>query len=57
MELNQDFKEFIALLNAHKVRFLVIGGYAVNYHGYPRYTKLSCKITFRFRQDWNFTNG
>jgi hypothetical protein len=39
MELNQDFKEFIALLNAHKVRFLVIGGYAVNYHGYPRYTK------------------
>ncbi len=39
MELNQDFKEFIGLLNVHKVRFLVIGGYAVNFHGYPRYTK------------------
>ena len=39
MELNQDFKEFIQLLNAHNVRYLVIGGYAVNFHGYPRYTK------------------
>lgn len=39
MELNQDFKEFIELLNLHEVRYLVIGGYAVNFHGYPRYTK------------------
>ncbi|GAB5521266.1 MAG: nucleotidyl transferase AbiEii/AbiGii toxin family protein [Rhodothermales bacterium] len=39
MELNKDFKEFIALLNAHEVQYLVIGGYAVNYHGYPRYTR------------------
>jgi Nucleotidyl transferase of unknown function (DUF2204) len=39
MELNQDFKEFIGLLNAHSVRYLVIGGYAVNFHGYPRYTR------------------
>ncbi|MBO1347942.1 MAG: hypothetical protein EBE86_011310 [Hormoscilla sp. GUM202] len=27
------------LLNEHKVRYLVIGGYAVALHGYPRYTK------------------
>jgi hypothetical protein len=39
MELDKDFKEFIQLLNAHKVSYLVIGGYAVNFHGYPRYTK------------------
>lgn len=39
MELDKDFKEFIELLNEHDVNYLVIGGYAVNYHGYPRYTK------------------
>ncbi|MEO0489674.1 MAG: hypothetical protein AAFZ49_08965, partial [Cyanobacteria bacterium J06659_2] len=37
--LNQDFKEFIQLLNDNQVRYLVIGGYAVALHGYPRYTK------------------
>lgn len=37
--LNQDFKEFIQLLNSNQVRYLVIGGYAVSLHGYPRYTK------------------
>ena len=37
--LNPDFKEFIQLLNANHVRYLVIGGYAVAYHGHPRYTK------------------
>jgi hypothetical protein len=37
--LNQDFKEFIQLLNANQVRYLVVGGYAVALHGYPRYTK------------------
>jgi predicted nucleotidyltransferase len=39
MELDKDFKEFIELLNEYKVKYLVIGGYAVNFHGYPRYTK------------------
>jgi hypothetical protein len=37
--LNQDFKEFIQSLNDNHVRYLVIGGYAVALHGYPRYTK------------------
>ncbi|MFP4395667.1 MAG: DUF6036 family nucleotidyltransferase [Anaerolineales bacterium] len=37
--LNQDFKEFIISLNDNRVRYLVIGGYAVSLHGYPRYTK------------------
>jgi hypothetical protein len=39
MVLNQDFKEFIQSLNAHNVRYLIIGGYAVAFHGHPRYTK------------------
>lgn len=39
MVLNKDFREFIKLLNAHNVRYLVVGGYAVALHGYPRYTK------------------
>ncbi|HHJ51008.1 MAG TPA: hypothetical protein ENJ88_08940 [Phaeodactylibacter sp.] len=39
MELNKDFKEFIELLNEHDVKYLIIGGYAVNFHGYPRYTR------------------
>lgn len=37
--LNQDFKEFIQLLNDNQVHYLVVGGYAVAVHGYPRYTK------------------
>lgn len=37
--LNQDFREFIQSLNGNHVRYLVIGGYAVALHGYPRYTK------------------
>jgi predicted nucleotidyltransferase len=36
---NQDFKEFIQLLNDNQVRYMVVGGYAVALHGYPRYTK------------------
>ena len=39
MVLNKDFREFIQLLNDHNVLYLVIGGYAVAFHGYPRYTK------------------
>lgn len=38
MELNQDLKEFIELLNNNNVKYLVVGGYAVGFHGYPRYT-------------------
>ena len=39
MVLDKDFREFIQLLNENKVKYLVIGGYAVAFHGYPRYTK------------------
>lgn len=38
MTLPPDFKEFLKLLKEHDVRYLLIGGYAVGYHGYPRAT-------------------
>ena len=37
--LSPDFREFIASLNDNQVRYLVVGGYAVAFHGNPRYTK------------------
>lgn len=37
--LHKDFADFLRLLNEHRVRYLVVGGYAVAYHGYPRYTR------------------
>jgi predicted nucleotidyltransferase len=39
MVLNKDFREFIKLLNDNGVKYLIVGGYAVGFHGYPRYTK------------------
>lgn len=36
---SQDFRDFIQTLNDQAVRYLIIGGYAVAYHGEPRYTK------------------
>jgi predicted nucleotidyltransferase len=36
--LTKDYKEFLKLLNSHKVKYLLIGGYAVGYHGYVRAT-------------------
>ncbi len=39
MVLNKDLREFVGLLKEKGVKYLVIGGYAVAYHGYPRYTK------------------
>lgn len=36
--LTEDFKEFVRLLQKHNAEYLIVGGYAVGYHGYPRYT-------------------
>ena len=36
--LQSDLREFIALLNSHAVEYLVVGGHAVAFHGYPRFT-------------------
>lgn len=39
IDLDPNFREFIQLLNAHDVQYLVVGGFAVAFHGYPRNTK------------------
>lgn len=39
LELPKDFKEFLSLLHANGVEYLLIGAYAVGYHGYPRATR------------------
>lgn len=36
--LLSDLKEFLRLLNEFHVEYLLVGGYAVSYHGYPRTT-------------------
>jgi len=36
--LHRHFQEFIKLLEENEVEFLVVGGYAVGFHGFPRYT-------------------
>jgi hypothetical protein len=38
MMLNEDFKEFVALLNSNRVDYLIVGGYALAAYGHPRYT-------------------
>lgn len=38
MELAPDFSEFFELLNAHRVEYVLVGGYALALHGAPRYT-------------------
>lgn len=34
-----DFKELLSALNAHRVKYLVVGAYAVSIHAQPRATK------------------
>jgi hypothetical protein len=38
MEIHKDFKELLELLNAKKVEYLIVGGYALAFHGAPRFT-------------------
>ena len=38
MQFDRDFRELLACLAVHDVRYLVVGGYAVAAHGHPRYT-------------------
>jgi len=36
--LNKHFQDFLGLLEKHKVEYVIVGGYAVGVHGFPRYT-------------------
>lgn len=38
MEIQPDFKDLLGLFNAHKVEYIIVGGYALAFHGAPRYT-------------------
>jgi len=38
MEAQADFKELLACLNARGVEYMIVGGYALAFHGAPRYT-------------------
>jgi hypothetical protein len=38
METQPDFRELLALFNAHDVEYRIVGGYALAFHGAPRFT-------------------
>ena len=38
MVIPEDWKEFLSLLNAREVEYLVVGAHALAYHGLPRFT-------------------
>lgn len=39
MKTEKDYEEFLELLNEHRVRYCIIGSYALSFHARPRYTK------------------
>ena len=38
MEVQKDFRELLALFNGYKVEYMIVGAYALAYHGVPRFT-------------------
>ncbi|HHO76515.1 MAG TPA: hypothetical protein ENN05_08830 [Deltaproteobacteria bacterium] len=38
MEIQKDFKELLELFNGYNVEYMIIGAYALAYHGVPRFT-------------------
>ncbi len=38
MEAQPDFRELLALFNAHRVDYVIVGAHALAYHGAPRYS-------------------
>lgn len=48
MNTQPDFEELLRLLEENRVSYMVVGGYAVAFHGYPRFTK---DIDLWFRLD------
>ena len=38
MDIQKDFRDLLDLFNAQKVEYLIVGGYALAFHGVPRYT-------------------
>lgn len=38
MNIHPDFRDLLQSLEEHEVDYMIVGGYAVAYHGYPRFT-------------------
>ena len=38
MDVQSDYKELLTLFNAHNVSYIIVGAYALAFHGVPRYT-------------------
>jgi len=38
MEVQPDFRDLLGLFNAHSVEYMIVGGYALAFHGVPRFT-------------------
>jgi hypothetical protein len=38
MNLSKDLREFVELLNSRKIKYVLVGGHAVAFHGFPRFT-------------------
>jgi hypothetical protein len=38
MPLNKDLREFIECLNSNRVEYVIVGAFAVSWHGFPRYS-------------------
>jgi len=47
-QLPEEFKEFVQYLNKNKIKYLLVGGWAVGIYGHPRATK---DIDFLFSND------
>ena len=47
MEVQPDFRDLLALLNEHKVEYLIVGGYALAFHGAPRFTGDTRPVFYR----------
>lgn len=39
MRVEKDFEELLELFNKHKVKYCIVGAFAVGFYVYPRYTK------------------
>ena len=50
MNIHPDFEELLRLLEEHGVEYMIVGGYAVAYHGHPRFTK-DIDLFFRVTDD------
>ena len=55
IHLPTDFKEFLQLLNSKKIKYLVVGRYAVALYGYPRATgDIDIRYAFQFVHIFSF---